>query len=517
MGTDAAEEHLRKSDGSILVRETNDNFILAGTACAAPLLPVSMTPTSELLKSLQEEIAGVIRRHFAASAVSISSLDRKETGNAYQTVRLGDEILPGFRSEQRQVFAGLDLARRTVVDLGANLGEVCRDAVRRGAASVLGIEYDPFFVQMARYVSAFCGLANVAFRQGDLREVATYEGQYDVVSALSVFTYIADHLDLVAAMTREIAVIETHSVRADWTAIYLAPLRRHFRHVALIDVTDHRAADLTEFRYLLLASQQSLESVLGQRARDLASLPTPFRVSLATSAVDHYDDFLRTAQLEKGAPLAALRDAVDRRWPELSAATVCDEVARRGLVQAPSYWAAFVKGGASYELGAGGLTGNIYLEVLKALSARGLYDPGMAGEVLNDAADWRLARRLETVTMRHEAQPTEPIILYNPFEVVPGLGEVYSFDAQPSGVRIGAIAIDGHHRMFSAYVRGAEIPVLPIWYAELRTVAEGLAMRPHLKGDVWGGVFDLITRLWGAGSGHTTREAATASRPATSP
>jgi len=45
-------------------------------------------------------------------------------GNAYQAVRLGDEVLSGFRAKDRNVFAGIELAGKTVIDLGCNLREI---------------------------------------------------------------------------------------------------------------------------------------------------------------------------------------------------------------------------------------------------------------------------------------------------------------------------------------------------------------------------------------------------------
>jgi hypothetical protein len=82
--------------------------------------------TTELYESIQANLRETIMTHLKTPAVSLSSHEAKRTGNAYQAIRLGDQVIPGFRSAQRHVFAGVNLKNKTVLDLGSNLGEVAR-------------------------------------------------------------------------------------------------------------------------------------------------------------------------------------------------------------------------------------------------------------------------------------------------------------------------------------------------------------------------------------------------------
>src|SRR5205085_1582607 len=104
------------------------------------------TPIEQATEELDREIRSLIVKALSIQTRSYSSLDRKETGNAYQAVRLRDEVLPGFRISDEEVWAGLNVAGCTVMDLGCNLGERTRLAVRAGSSFAEGIEFEEFFV-----------------------------------------------------------------------------------------------------------------------------------------------------------------------------------------------------------------------------------------------------------------------------------------------------------------------------------------------------------------------------------
>ncbi|WP_428565527.1 MAG: methyltransferase domain-containing protein [Solidesulfovibrio sp. DCME] len=83
----------------------------------------------------------------------------------------GDELLargggPDAASLEAYV-AGLDVAGKTVADLGCNLGFFSFLAARRGARYVLGCDIDPEVVAVARLLAGLHGLGNVAFASLD--------------------------------------------------------------------------------------------------------------------------------------------------------------------------------------------------------------------------------------------------------------------------------------------------------------------------------------------------------------
>lgn len=63
--------------------------------------------------------------------------------------------------------AGLDVAGKTVADLGCNLGFFSFLAARAGARQVLGCDIDPEVVAVARLLAALHGLGNVTFASLD--------------------------------------------------------------------------------------------------------------------------------------------------------------------------------------------------------------------------------------------------------------------------------------------------------------------------------------------------------------
>src|ERR1051325_1224074 len=135
----------------------------------------------EATKQLDDELRALIVKTLAVKTRSYSSLGAKETGNAYQAVRLRDEILPGFRISDEEVWAGLDVAGRTVIDLGCNLGERTRLAVRAGASFAEGVEYEDLFVRIGGLISVY----NVLIRQGDGTKPGCFDKTYDTVACFS--------------------------------------------------------------------------------------------------------------------------------------------------------------------------------------------------------------------------------------------------------------------------------------------------------------------------------------------
>lgn len=454
--------------------------------------------TQDVLARLQEEAKALVVKYLRESVVSFSSKEEKRTGNAYQSVQMDGKMLQGFRSSDRHIYAGINLKGKTVIDLGCNLGEVCRDAARAGAFRVEGIEYEDFFVQLARYIAAYEKLDAVSYRQGDLTKPETYGGNYDVVSMLSVSTYTEKHMDAVAAMTNEVLVVETHAVRANWDRVYLKPLLDRFKHVALVGISDHKAANKAEARFMLLCSQNPLHGILAERARVLAGTKNPFSIDAGKSVIKHFDIVLARLGLPKGVTFNDAVAAAKTTWPSISLEELADDVKKFGLVQAPLYWAVFMHGYDEYRNAGDFTPENIYYRGLEHLIEQGLYDGAFKALMKRpDVAAKRLGMRYKMIDAPG-TEPGDPIILFDMVKAEDASPSLpFQIHLEPAGELTYPVAIDGHHRMFVAYVTGVQsLPVLPMWYTDIPAVQARIKKDPSFEKKIWDEVFNISQKLW---------------------
>jgi SAM-dependent methyltransferase len=175
-------------------------------------------------EGLRELILSELRREY----ISRSCQDEIETGNHYQSIRLGDELTEGFRSSRLDVLDELAFEGRSVLDLGSNLGETSRAARERGATLVDGFEYDQYFVDLANLINAYNGTTRVSFYQRDITNPATFPEPYDIVMALAVFVYIRPVMETVAGITRDAFILETHRIDDNLESYYLSAVLPYF-------------------------------------------------------------------------------------------------------------------------------------------------------------------------------------------------------------------------------------------------------------------------------------------------
>jgi len=161
----------------------------------ASVTPATQVPIGEATKQIDEELRALIVKALAVKTRSYSSFGGKETGNAYQAVRLRDEVLAGFRVSDEEVWAGLGVEGRTVIDLGCNLGERTRLAVRAGASFAEGIEYEDLFVRIGGLINVYNRMHNILLRQGDVTKPGCLEESYDIVACFSAFVYVRENLE----------------------------------------------------------------------------------------------------------------------------------------------------------------------------------------------------------------------------------------------------------------------------------------------------------------------------------
>jgi SAM-dependent methyltransferase len=183
-----------------------------------------MVTRPELGPGLRELILGALE----APYVSESCCDNVQTGNHYQSVSLGPERTEGFRSARTEILDQIAFHDKDVLDLGSNLGELSRAARIRGARLVDGYELDPFFVDVANAINAYNRTSRVSFHVRDITDPAAYTEEYDIVLAFSVAHYVYSVLDVLARITRQLLVLETHRLEDNLESQYIAPLKPHF-------------------------------------------------------------------------------------------------------------------------------------------------------------------------------------------------------------------------------------------------------------------------------------------------
>jgi tRNA (mo5U34)-methyltransferase len=144
----------------------------------------------------------------------------------WHTIDLGDGVVtPGRKSkevmeaEAELCFRGVELAGRSVLDVGAWNGGFALEAKRRGAARVLATDLYCWRQRHYRGRETFdlavraTGL-DVPAREIDATEISVETvGQFDVVLFLGVFYHLFDPIGTtkrLAGVAREVLVVETH-------------------------------------------------------------------------------------------------------------------------------------------------------------------------------------------------------------------------------------------------------------------------------------------------------------------
>ncbi|MFL5408029.1 MAG: TIGR04290 family methyltransferase [Myxococcales bacterium] len=83
-----------------------------------------------------------------------------------------------------------DLAGKTVLDLGCNAGFFSIEMSRRGAARVLGIDFDARYLEQARLTVEVAGATNIELRQLSVYDVARLGEKFDLVVFMGVFYHL---------------------------------------------------------------------------------------------------------------------------------------------------------------------------------------------------------------------------------------------------------------------------------------------------------------------------------------
>jgi tRNA (mo5U34)-methyltransferase len=121
-----------------------------------------------------------------------------ELGNWFQNMELNGVATaphhflgdyPGIKWRTFRDAIPADLTGKTVLDIGCNAGFYSIQMKRRGAARVLGIDFDPVYLAQARFAAEVTGL-DIEFRQLSVYDIASLGERFDVVLFMGVLYHL---------------------------------------------------------------------------------------------------------------------------------------------------------------------------------------------------------------------------------------------------------------------------------------------------------------------------------------
>ena len=433
----------------------------------------SAEPTTEdLLRRLQDDVAAILES--ALSERVLSESPHQSTGGGYQTIRLGDRVRGGFRLARPTLLRGFELEGRAICDLGANLGEISRDLRRAGARRVDAYEYDAFFNQLARYITAYNGMSNINHFEADVSSEGFLRQSYDLCVGLSAYSFMQRNIDYICSRTSKQMLIETHEVKEGWYQHYVQPIVKHFPHWCCFARVPHSDRDSSKWRLWLTFSKDGLFPFYARRARSLPpDAEGVVEIDLRRSAFH----FPKTAEL-----------ILERRHELLSPASLrlyandLAEHERRfeaGLrvnlsTAGEAYWLALLCGIEQYEDDQGLEEGNVYLRWLSRGIAAGKADPGLK-PLLDRPSELRarISPRMEAVSRalreRDVSHFEDMPIAFNATPFDPALGPLplTTLALKDSDERLTVTNLDGHHRLFVMKLLDIEsCSMMTIWDPE---------------------------------------------------
>ena len=138
-------------------------------------------------------------RHFDADAKRFDAIYEEGKG---PVARFIDHVWRGV-VRRRLDFALERLAPlegKTVLDVGCGSGRFCIAFASAGAKRVVGVDFAPAMIDIARDLSARAGVSErVEYRVGAFPE-AVPDGPFDASTAIGFFDYVAEPVPILAAM-----------------------------------------------------------------------------------------------------------------------------------------------------------------------------------------------------------------------------------------------------------------------------------------------------------------------------
>lgn len=142
----------------------------------------------------------------------------------YQDIDLGDgihtktrviwgETIDHPRQRWDNIAAAVpdDLTGMSVLDIGCNAGFFAFEAKRRGAASVLGVDLKPGYIEQARFCAEVTGL-EVEFRELDIYDLDQLGRRFDLVFFVGILyhcKYLRLAVEKVDSVTKDVLIVES--------------------------------------------------------------------------------------------------------------------------------------------------------------------------------------------------------------------------------------------------------------------------------------------------------------------
>jgi tRNA (mo5U34)-methyltransferase len=101
---------------------------------------------------------------------------------------LGD--YPNVKWKSFEAAIPKDLTGKTVLDIGCNAGFYSMEMKRRGAARVLGVDFDEDYLRQARFAAEVLGFDDIEFRQLSVYDVGALGETFDVVIFMGVLYHL---------------------------------------------------------------------------------------------------------------------------------------------------------------------------------------------------------------------------------------------------------------------------------------------------------------------------------------
>lgn len=426
--------------------------------------------TEEQRLELQQEMERVLES--ALNDPVISRSPHQSTGNAYQTIRLGDGVRGGFRAGRLNLLAGFELADRLVCDLGSNLGEISRDLHRAGASHVDAYEYDYFFTQLARYITAYNGLPDINHLQADVSLEGFMRRQYDVCVGLAAYSYMQRNIDYICRQVSDLLIVETHEVRNEsWHRRYVQRIIPHFAHWCCFGKITHGRGDTQKRRLWLAFSNTDFTTFYRRRAATLLSDEEGVvQIDLSRSPLNFFEGAGFTADPHADpvspANVRAYRDTLDEYERQFAAG---DHVALH--MSSEAYWLALLCGIAEFERARELEDGNVYLRWMKRALEAGAVDPGLRyllddRDSLHRKVSLRLSALGGALRERDISHFGGVPVAYNPTPSHPDLARLNfkTLAVSESDERLCVPMLDGHHRLFVMKLLCIDsCPLMTVW------------------------------------------------------
>ena len=140
-----------------------------------------------------------VRDHFDADARRFDAIYEEDKG---PFSRWMDSVWRGVvRRRQELAFQRLEpLQGKSLLDVGCGSGRYCFEYAQRGAGRVVGVDFAPAMIELARRYAETLGVTDrCEFRVGAFPDDVPESG-FDAASAMGFFDYIADPVPVLTAL-----------------------------------------------------------------------------------------------------------------------------------------------------------------------------------------------------------------------------------------------------------------------------------------------------------------------------